>query len=129
MDELWKICTARLDMTDGTKKCGHPRCEHARKVVTQEICRSCPKAIGDVIPMPSLRSIARDATQSMKQAIFNPEPASNEEVERRKAICDGCQYRQGSSCSVCGCNLILKRSLKVFECPMGLWEIKKPDPN
>ena len=126
-DNKWRPCMARLVMPDGQQKCGHPRSGFTNKFVTPEICAACQTPVGDILPLPSLPSRLSNAAKAAKVAMLDPTPASAEEVSRRESICNGCQFNQGRTCSVCGCNLWAKQRLKAFECPMGLWEHKPGD--
>lgn len=47
--------------------------------------------------------------------------APQDEVERRKGICGGCQFLNGNRCSKCGCFYSRKVQLLTEKCPIGLW--------
>lgn len=53
--------------------------------------------------------------------------ASEEEVERRYAICQGCEHFDGKSCRKCGCPVVRERkyvsklSWAKEACPVGKW--------
>jgi hypothetical protein len=40
---------------------------------------------------------------------------------QRMATCDQCEFKNGSRCGKCGCNLNLKTLLMEFHCPIGKW--------
>ncbi|TWT43068.1 hypothetical protein KOR42_45280 [Thalassoglobus neptunius] len=42
--------------------------------------------------------------------------------EKRIAICQDCDRRQGNRCLECGCFLQLKARGRAFRCPLGKWE-------
>lgn len=47
--------------------------------------------------------------------------ASEEERERRIAICQGCENFTGNRCALCGCYLGLKVASEVEACPIAKW--------
>lgn len=47
--------------------------------------------------------------------------ASQEEIERRLAICQTCPYWEKDRCTVCGCGTKTKTALRGQACPKGFW--------
>ena len=46
----------------------------------------------------------------------------DEEVKRRKKICDNCEYARHGICTVCGCVLKAKQFSPDEKCLMNKWE-------
>jgi hypothetical protein len=47
--------------------------------------------------------------------------ATPEVVQQRTEICDKCDKLVNNRCSVCGCNLLIKRPLQSMVCPLNKW--------
>jgi uncharacterized paraquat-inducible protein A len=56
-------------------------------------------------------------------AAGNSLKADDNEANRRKSICHGCQYFHKSQdrCTKCGCYMAVKVYLKASNCPIGKW--------
>lgn len=50
---------------------------------------------------------------------------NQQERNERKAICDGCEQKNGSRCGRCGCFLIAIQKVKFSKCPEGKWEVEE----
>lgn len=59
--------------------------------------------------------IARAAIQQKKIRV------SDEEQQRRMAICATCEFYTGSTCKKCGCHIRFKTKLTTEHCPIGKW--------
>jgi hypothetical protein len=46
---------------------------------------------------------------------------SEEEANKRLAICESCEFYINSRCSKCGCYMAVKTYLKAANCPVGKW--------
>lgn len=46
-------------------------------------------------------------------------------AEKRKEICNNCEYNGKWICKKCGCILPLKISIPSQKCPIGKWEQEK----
>jgi hypothetical protein len=62
------------------------------------------------------------------KALTGTDRADDAEIERRRAVCAGCEYARLTagvfrSCSICGCSLRLKILVKGEVCPKGKWAI------
>jgi len=47
--------------------------------------------------------------------------ASEEEQERRLAICQECEHLNGNTCSICHCYMPAKVKLLYTKCPKSKW--------
>jgi hypothetical protein len=75
---------------------------------------------------PSLWQKAKNLTRAAgrvgKAAVKGAKiAAAPEEIERRMAICQGCEFFTGKSCKKCGCNINFKARLETEHCPIGKW--------
>jgi hypothetical protein len=71
---------------------------------------------------PTVKSMLWDLAKSIQAYIASPENVSQEAYEKRLAVCGSCQYRNNSSCQLCGCQVQLKALVKVWHCPAFKWE-------
>ena len=79
-------------------------------------------SIVPVKQMPSVATQAKNAVSAVGQAIKNPTPVSNEEKERRLAICHACEFLvDGKRCLKCGCTVKWKALLEAWHCPISKW--------
>lgn len=79
-------------------------------------------------PGPSLMQKAANFATAAAQHIAAGAPmASEEEVARRFAICQGCEHYDGKACKKCGCPVkrekafVSKLSWADQSCPVGKW--------
>ena len=81
-------------------------------------------------PKPGLSLIqkARNlAVSAAKHVAAGMPQASEEEVARRFAICQGCEHFDGRACRKCGCPVVRERqfisklSWAAESCPVGKW--------
>jgi len=56
-------------------------------------------------------------------AAGNPLSADDAEGNRRKSICNSCEFfnKEGDRCTKCGCFMAVKAYLKASTCPIGKW--------
>lgn len=86
-------------------------------------------------PPSLLTKAANFATSAAKHLAAGMPQCSDEERERRFAICQGCEFYDGSACSKCGCPVARERkwlsklSWAGESCPVGKWlaEVKQPE--
>lgn len=78
--------------------------------------------------MPGLKQMAKnlsnDIIKNVKSvAAGNSLTTESSEGDRRKAICESCEFFNKSQdrCSKCGCYLAVKAYLKASSCPMNKW--------
>lgn len=75
---------------------------------------------------PELPGIARQAFNFGKAVIRHVmagcPTVSNEEMDRRQAICLGCDQYLDERCAKCGCRLKSKTAWALERCPLGKWE-------
>jgi hypothetical protein len=79
-------------------------------------CSSMPSVITQV-------GNAAKAAARVVSASFtgNQVKATEDVVEKRKAICQGCEFLQNDRCSKCGCRYKLKIQLATESCPISKW--------
>lgn len=95
--------------------------------VEQNVCsRAAPGVCMDFIPPSLLDKATMFAKAMFKAAQTGFKTVSTEEVERRKAICVGCNYYGGLTgsfkviCQQCGCRKF-KWYLASSACPINKW--------
>ena len=82
------------------------------------------KATGEPTPAayPSAaRQAANLAGSLWDWAVSGFMVASQEEQDRRLAICHGCEQWDEGRCRICGCHLAAKVKMKTGHCPIGKW--------
>jgi hypothetical protein len=61
----------------------------------------------------------------LKQGGLLVEPS---ELEERITVCDNCTHSEkgafGTTCSICGCLMVLKARFAASECPLKKWPIR-----
>jgi hypothetical protein len=84
-------------------------------------------------PGPGLLTKAVNFTKSAVSHIAAGAPrASDAEIERRFAICQGCEFYDGSACTKCGCpvvresRFVSKLAWAGEKCPVGKWSPVEP---
>ena len=84
-------------------------------------------------PGPSLLTKAANLATSAARHIAAGAPrASDAEIERRFAICQGCEHYDGSACTKCGCpvvresRFVSKLAWAGEKCPVGKWGPVEP---
>ena len=76
--------------------------------------------------MPSHGQIAKNASgafaRNLKSLLKgNSLNADPDEIERRREICDACEFMRDNRCTQCGCWLQYKARLKAENCPIKKW--------
>jgi hypothetical protein len=78
--------------------------------------------------MPSIPQMARnlgnDVIKNVKSvAAGNPLNSDQAEADRRKGICNNCEFfdKNQERCTKCGCYMAVKVYLKASSCPVGKW--------
>jgi hypothetical protein len=75
----------------------------------------------------AIQKAANFATSAAKHVAAGMPQCSDAERERRFAICQGCEFYDGSACSKCGCpvvresRFVSKLSWANEKCPVGKW--------
>jgi hypothetical protein len=75
-------------------------------------------------PIQMAKNVAKTTIDTVKSiAAGNPLNVSDEEVNRRKSICNECSFfnKAQERCSKCGCYMAIKTYLKSATCPIGKW--------
>ena len=85
-------------------------------------------SLGGQRKMPGPVTLAKNATKAVVRSVVavaegDQLKADDAEIERRKAICEGCELFAGGRCShkACGCFLRAKTWLRAERCPAGKW--------
>jgi len=74
-----------------------------------------------------LKRVANFAKAAVQHVAAGSPQASDAEVERRFAICQGCEFYDGSACTKCGCpvvrekRFVSKLAWADSSCPVGKW--------
>lgn len=70
------------------------------------------------------KNLGQDVVRNVKSVVSgNPLASDQQEAERRKAICNSCQFFNSTQdrCTKCGCYMAVKVYLKASSCPMNKW--------
>ncbi len=70
------------------------------------------------------KNLGKDIVKNFQSvAAGNSINAEKNEIEKRKAICNGCEFfnKQSERCMKCGCYMAVKVYLKASNCPIGKW--------
>ena len=43
-------------------------------------------------------------------------------IDKRRAICNDCEFKMGKNCRKCGCFIAAKTKVATARCPIGKWE-------
>lgn len=98
--------------------------------ITKDRVQRVATAVGEdvVATAPSLIQQAANFTASAARHVASGlRHATDEEVERRYAICQTCEFLRGGACTKCGCGVSRQRKFlsKLHwaneRCPIGKW--------
>lgn len=81
-----------------------------------------PKLMPSKIQMA--KNLAKTTVETIKSvAVGNSLNVQNEEAEKRKKICESCNFYNTPQqrCTKCGCYMAIKTYLKAASCPVGKW--------
>ncbi len=70
------------------------------------------------------KNLGRDVVKTVQSvAAGNPINASDDEVSKRKSICNSCEFFNSAQdrCTKCGCYMAVKTYLKASHCPINKW--------
>lgn len=79
----------------------------------QKVCKRC-----------LLREMAeadQNMIQKYKQAIHAEDQVTEQEYERRLAVCKECDRLNAGTCNACGCYVELRAAAKISHCPHRKW--------
>lgn len=123
------------EQDDGTHLC--PVCGlRSPKIaaIPVAVCRPRTPPIAITQGVPFLEKVANFATSAAKHIAAGAPRCTDEEVAARHAICVGCEYFDGKSCTKCGCPVsrerayISKLSWAGESCPVGKWgPVERPE--
>ena len=74
--------------------------------------------------MPSKGKMVKNAAKAVGDnlaSLMKGNRLASEDAEKRRAICEDCEYQKGGRCLQCGCVLKVKTWLKASSCPVGRW--------
>lgn len=75
--------------------------------------------------LPSKIQMAANLAKALSEHVMDGlNKVSEEQLEERLNICTTCPHRADQRCSVCGCFLSAKATMRSAVCPLGYW----PDP-
>lgn len=92
-------------------------------VVSDTVVSSSPQTA----PPSLLQKAANFASSAVKHVAAGMPKASQEQVDQRFAICQGCEHYDGKACRLCGCPVVReqafvsKLSWANEKCPAGKW--------
>jgi hypothetical protein len=99
--------------------------EHLKRMIQENKIRSLESSNKK---MPSsfqmAKNLGSDILKNVKSiSQGNPINSDQSEIEKRKNICNSCEFFISDSqrCSKCGCNMAVKTYLKASVCPIGKW--------
>jgi hypothetical protein len=70
------------------------------------------------------KNLGNDLVKNIKSvASGNSLNANQTEIDKRKNICNSCEFfaKSQDRCTKCGCNMGVKTYLKASKCPIGKW--------
>ena len=80
------------------------------------------RAAEDRKKLPGIFTMAKNLAAAVAAHVANGmEQTSKQGLEARLNVCSLCPQRQEDRCTVCGCFVAAKASMKVSECPLGMW--------
>lgn len=88
---------------------------------------SCLKK--DKPKLPSKLKMAANLAKAVtKYVASGAENVTTEQLEARLDVCNMCEFRNDSQCSICGCFIEKKAAMKTEDCPMAFWpRLDAPD--
>jgi hypothetical protein len=99
--------------------------EHLKRMIQENKIRSLESSNKK---MPSsfqmAKNLGSDILKNVKSiSQGNPINSDQSEIEKRKNICNSCEFfiSDSQKCSKCGCNMAIKTYLKASVCPIGRW--------
>jgi hypothetical protein len=99
--------------------------EYLKKMIQENKIRSLESSNKK---MPSsfqmAKNLGSDILKNVKSiSQGNPINSDQSEIEKRKNICNSCEFfiSDSQKCSKCGCNMAIKTYLKASVCPIGKW--------
>jgi hypothetical protein len=99
--------------------------EHLKRMIQENKIRSLESSNKK---MPSsfqmAKNLGSDILKNVKSiSQGNPINSDQSEIEKRKSICNSCEFfiSDSQKCSKCGCNMAIKTYLKASVCPIGKW--------
>jgi len=104
--------------------------EDGDRLVVDETHPSYPR-----VPKPGvslLQKAANFATSSVKHIAAGAPRCTQEQIDARFAICQGCEHFDGKACRQCGCPVVRERqfisklSWAGEKCPVGKWGPVEP---
>ena len=74
-------------------------------------------------PYPSKKQQLKNLVKTASQVARDPRLVSKEEGDRRRKICNTCEYfdKDRNRCKKCGCALKAKIAFKSARCPLNKW--------
>lgn len=143
-------CQFQQDSSDpGIFYCRNPNVIAHHNLVPMKICQGCTrkdeihqnprpelipqeihqlvKNLRDKKPSPSATQQATNVIRAVTDTISsmvagNSLFATPETAAARWKTCEGCEYRNNNTCSLCGCGLKAKTQIASQACPAGKWE-------
>jgi uncharacterized paraquat-inducible protein A len=78
--------------------------------------------------MPTVTQMAKNIVETTVATVKtvangNSPTVSEEDANKRKSICNGCEAfnKEQERCTKCGCHMAVKTYLRAATCPLGKW--------
>lgn len=85
----------------------------------QRICTRC--LLREMIDADSTKKAEMEMIEKYRDAIKQADRVTEEEYERRLAVCRDCDKLLAGTCGACGCYVELRAVAKVSHCPRRKW--------
>ena len=85
----------------------------------QRICTRC--LLREMLDADSTNNAEMEMIEPYRAAIKQADRVTEEEYERRLAVCRDCDKLLAGTCGACGCYVELRATAKVSHCPRKKW--------
>lgn len=85
----------------------------------RRICTRC--LLREMIDADSTKKAEMEMIEKYRDAIKQADRVTEEEYERRLAVCRDCDKLLAGTCGACGCYVELRAAAKVSHCPRKKW--------
>ena len=85
----------------------------------RRICTRC--LLREMIDADSTKKTEMEMIEKYRDAIKQADRVTEEEYERRLAVCRDCDKLLAGTCGACGCYVELRAAAKVSHCPRKKW--------
>lgn len=121
-------CTCKVNFEDACESCPHKKwgptlCPPSLEELNEESSIQAQHNL----PFPALPYMVRNLASAVKSEVQSRISGENqldlEEIKRRYALCEGCEFFHAPSkrCKKCGCFMKWKTAWRSQKCPIGKW--------